>query len=213
MFTGLIKEIGTIKNITPNAEGCEISISCNELLPLIEIDESVAVNGCCLTATKIDSDSFKVQAVHVTLEKTTTGKLKVGSKVNLELALRASDRLGGHFVQGHINGIGKLTNFFQRGDNYELGIEVPKELKKYMIQEGSIALDGISLTLARVDESNTVTVSIIPHTWDNTILGTKKIGDSINIEVDVLAKYLENFISSAMKENKYQKSLQEFLTL
>lgn len=211
MFTGLIKEIGIIKKITPNNEGCEIVIASKSLLPEIHIDDSVAVNGCCLTATKINSDSFVVQAVHVTLEKTSIGKLKTGSKVNLELALKASDRLGGHFVQGHVNGTATIHSTLKRGNNYEVSLRVPSELKKYMIQEGSIALDGISLTLAKVDDSNIVTVSIIPHTWDNTILHDKKIGDIINVEVDVFAKYLENFFNNAMKAKSYNQTLQEFM--
>jgi riboflavin synthase len=213
MFTGLVKDIGTIERIIANQAGQQLIIKSSKLLSQIKIDDSVAVNGCCLTATEIMNESFKVQAVHVTLEKTTTGKLAVGDKVNLELALRASDRLGGHFVQGHINGVGKMVKTNQRGDNFELSIEVPSELKKYMIQEGSIALDGISLTLSHVNESNIVVVSIIPHTWHSTILHTKRNGDMINIEVDVLAKYLENFMLNAQKNNHYNKALSEFLSV
>lgn len=211
MFTGLIKEIGTIKSIRSNAEGKEITISSSTLLPEIMIDDSVAINGCCLTATKINSNSFRVQAIHVTLDKTIIGTLKPGSKVNMELALRAMDRLGGHFVQGHVNGIGEIKNINSRGKNYEVSIEVPSDIKKYLIQEGSIAIDGISLTLAKVDSTNIVSVSIIPHTWDNTILNTKKAGSVVNIEVDVLAKYIENFMNIKKNEKLNQESLINFL--
>jgi riboflavin synthase len=193
MFTGLIKDIGTIRSITPNNTGREFVIEAPQLYSEIEVDDSVATNGCCLTATKISEKTFTVQAVHVTLEKTNLGKLKIGDKVNLELALRPMDRLGGHFVQGHVNGIGKLQSVIPRGKNWEITITCPRELFKYMISEGSIAIDGISLTIARLTDTS-FTVSIIPHTYENTILHTKKVGDSVNIEVDMMAKYLENFM-------------------
>lgn len=194
MFTGLIKDIGTIKSIKPNAEGKEFVIETTKLSEQIAIDDSIATNGVCLTATQIQGQTFKVQAVHVTLEKTNLGKLKVGDKVNLELALRAMDRLGGHFVQGHVNSTGKVTSIKPLGKNYEISFKAPKDLFKYMIPEGSIAIDGISLTISKVTK-NEFSVSIIPHTYENTIIHTKKIGDSINIEVDMMAKYLENFLN------------------
>lgn len=193
MFTGLIKDIGTIKAITPNNTGREFVIEAPKLHSEIQIDDSVATNGCCLTAAKVSGKTFTVQAVHVTLEKTNLGKLKVGGQVNLELALRPMDRLGGHFVQGHVNGIGKIQSVMPRGNNWEITINCPRDLFKYMISEGSIALDGISLTIARLTDAS-FTVSIIPHTYENTVLHTKKVGDSVNIEVDMMAKYLENFM-------------------
>jgi riboflavin synthase len=193
MFTGIIKDIGTIRSIRANAEGREFVIDAPKLSSEIAIDDSVATNGVCLTATEINGSSFKIQAVHVTLEKTTIGKLKQGDKVNLELALRPMDRMGGHFVQGHVNGVAKITQINSKGKNYEVTLEAPKDLYRYMISEGSIALEGISLTISKLT-STSFSVSIIPHTWDNTILHMKKVGDSINIEVDMMAKYLENFI-------------------
>lgn len=193
MFTGLIKDIGTIKAIKSNPEGKEFTIEATKLIEEIKIDDSVATNGVCLTATEIRGSTFKVQAVHVTLEKTTTGKLTVGSKVNLELALRPMDRLGGHFVQGHVNGIGKILKIDSRGKNFDVTLEAPSDLRRYMIAEGSIALEGISLTISKLT-STSFSVSIIPHTWDNTILHAKKVGDYLNIEVDMMAKYLENFV-------------------
>lgn len=193
MFTGLIKDIGTIKSVRVNSEGREFIIDSPKLSSDIKIDDSIATNGVCLTATEIKATCFKVQAVHVTLEKTTIGKLKQGDKVNLELALRPMDRMGGHFVQGHVNGVGKVTHINSRGKNYEVTLQAPKDLYRYMITEGSIAIEGISLTIAKLTSQN-FSVSIIPHTWESTILHTKKVGDSINIEVDMMAKYLENFI-------------------
>lgn len=199
MFTGLIKDIGTIKRITKNAEGAEIEIE-TKLTSDIQIDDSVATNGVCLTAIKISPTSFITQAVHVTLEKSNLGKLKVGSKVNLELALRPMDRLGGHFVQGHVNGVGMLKSIRPRGKNWELEFQAPENLFKYIIDEGSIAIDGISLTVAAVMQKSFV-VSIIPHTFENTNLSQKKSGESVNIEVDMLAKYLENFVKNKDKSS------------
>jgi len=193
MFTGLIKDIGTIKSINTNVEGKEFIIQSKKLNSEIQIDDSVSTNGVCLTATEIKGDTFKIQAVHVTLEKTNIGKLNVGDKVNLELALRPMDRMGGHLVQGHVNGVGKIKDINSRGKNYVITMQAPPTLYKYMIPEGSIAIDGISLTISKLTSTD-FSVSLIPHSWDNTIFHSKKIGDSVNIEVDMMAKYLENFL-------------------
>ena len=151
MFTGLIKDIGTIKSVQKNSEGAEITIT-SKLCPDIEVDDSVATNGVCLTATSITDNTFKVQAVHMTLKKSNIGELRVGSKVNLELALRPIDRMGGHFVQGHVNGVGKFKSATSFGKNWECEFSAPKELFKYIINEGSITIDGISLTVAKVKQ-------------------------------------------------------------
>ncbi len=193
MFTGLIQEVGTIESITTNAEGKEFVIRAPSLISQIAIDDSVVTNGVCLTATKIEGESFRVQAIHVTLEKTSLGHLKVGSKVNLELSLRPMDRLGGHMVQGHVNALGKIKKIEKTGNNWEIEVSIPTELRKYMISEGSIALDGISLTIARLTDSS-LTVAIIPHTLEKTSLSSKKVGDVLNLEVDMVAKYIENFL-------------------
>lgn len=193
MFTGLIQEIGTIQSISTNREGKEFLIKAPGLINEIKIDDSIATNGVCLTATKIQGDCFRVQAIHMTLEKTSLGRLNTGDKVNLELSLRPQDRLGGHMVQGHVNAVGSIKSIKEIGDNWEIEISFPQDLRKYMILEGSIALEGISLTIARLTE-NSVTVAIIPHTLDKTTLSGKKVGDAINIEVDMVAKYIENFL-------------------
>jgi riboflavin synthase len=193
MFTGLIQELGTIQSITNNAEGKEFVIKAPTLIKEIEIDDSVATNGVCLTATEIKGDTFKVQAIHMTMEKTSIGTLRVGDKVNLELSLRPTDRLGGHFVQGHVNGLGRIKSIKTIGQNWEIEVIFPKELRKYMISEGSITLDGISLTIARLT-AETLTVAIIPHTLEKTSLSGKKVGDVLNLEVDMIAKYIENFL-------------------
>jgi len=193
MFTGLIQEVGTILSVSQNTEGKEFIIKAPGLIKEIQIDDSVATNGCCLTATQIKGDTFKVQAIHMTLQKTSIGGLKSGDKVNLELSLRPNDRLGGHFVQGHVNAVGKIKQIKTMGENWEIEVTIPKDLRKYMISEGSVAIEGISLTIARLT-SESLTVSIIPHTLEKTTLGTKKVGDDLNLEVDMIAKYIENFL-------------------
>ncbi len=193
MFTGLIKEVGKIVSVTPNNEGAELEIHCPHLISQIKTDDSVSVNGTCLTATKINDESFITQAVHVTLKKTNTGKLIQGSTVNLELALRATDHLGGHFVQGHVNTVESLQNINMRGKNWEFQFSLSSNYRRYFISEGSVAINGVSLTVATLADDS-FTVSIIPHTYDNTTFQDLKIGDQVNIEVDVLAKYVENFM-------------------
>lgn len=193
MFTGLIQEVGTIKSIVTNSEGKEFIIEAPALIKNIQIDDSVATNGVCLTATKISGNTFKVQAVHMTLSKTSIGFLKPSDKVNLELSLTPTDRLGGHFVQGHVNALGKIKNIETMGENWEIEVSFPADLRKYMILEGSIALDGISLTIAKL-KTDSLTVAIIPHTLEKTALASKKVGDHLNIEVDMIAKYIENFL-------------------
>lgn len=193
MFTGLIETTGKILNIQKTDSGKVFEISAKDLLPEIQVDDSVAVNGVCLTATSLLQESFLVTAVHLTLEKTNLHTLNVGDEVNLELALKFSDRLGGHLVQGHVGGIALLKTMTKKGDNYEIEFEIPQDQMKYIIKEGSIALDGISLTVADIHE-NKILVTVIPHTWSKTQLKNRKIGDKINFEVDLMAKYLENFL-------------------
>ena len=196
MFTGLIKEVGRVKEIRSNPEGKELIIKSCDLLLEMGIDDSVSVNGACQTVTKVKKDSFMVQSIHVTLEKTTLGNLKPGDPVNLELALKANDRLGGHFVQGHVNDTGVISNIKSIGENYLYTVRYPKNLGKYIISEGSIAIDGISLTVARLNrETSELTVSLIPHTMENTNLASLKVGSKVNLEVDLLAKYIENLLS------------------
>ncbi len=190
MFTGIIEETGKITKVLPIAGGKQIKISASKILGDISIDDSVCVNGVCLTVIKKEDNGFWIDAVGETLEKTTFSNIQAPSQVNLERSLKLNDRLGGHFVQGHVNGIGIISEIVKRGENYLLQINVPENLEKYLINEGSIAIDGISLTIVST-EKNTVNISIIPHTWKNTILQFKNIGDSVNIEVDVIAKYVE----------------------
>lgn len=212
MFTGLIQEVGIIESINANTEGKEFVIRAPELIKEIKIDDSVATNGVCLTATKIQGECFHVQAIHVTLEKTSLGHLKARDKVNLELSLKPTDRLGGHFVQGHVNALGKIKSISKIGNNWEIEVTFPENLRKYMISEGSIALDGISLTIARLT-SSTLTVAIIPHTLEKTSLSSKKIGDVLNLEVDMIAKYIENFVMFGKDSSKNKEWAENFFNV
>ena len=193
MFTGLIQAIGVVKRVSDGPEGKTLAIQCPGLIGDIAVDDSVAVDGVCLTATRLEPDGFIAQAIHTTLEKTTIGLLRPAQRVNLELAMRASDRLGGHLVQGHVNAIGRIAAIETRGLNWLIQIDFPADLRKYMISEGSITIDGISLTIAEVSDSR-LTVSIIPHTLAHTTLSDRSAGDAVNIEVDIMAKYIENFL-------------------
>jgi len=212
MFTGLVEEIGIVKSIIPNKEGKELVFESQELISEIKIDDSVSINGACQTATKISGNTFTVQAVHVTLDKTTLGTLKVGDEVNMELALRLSDRLGGHLVQGHVNDIGVIRKIEQTGENYLTSVQVSENQMKYIVQEGSITIDGISLTVAKLDKSTrTATVSIIPHTWKNTVLRNRKVGSKVNIEVDIIGKYVENLLFHNEQHKKSSNITEEWL--
>lgn len=193
MFTGLIEEVGIVSMKQVNAEGVLFHIFSTQIIDDLKVNDSVSINGVCLTVTNIYQDVFTVQAVHMTLEKSSLKLLSLSDKVNLERALRLNDRMGGHFVQGHVNSTGVFTRLENKGNNYLLWIKIPSSQFKYIVEEGSIALDGVSLTVARID-GDEIVCSIIPHTWSKTNLSHKKIGDLINVEVDMLAKYVENIL-------------------
>lgn len=201
MFTGLIEEIGIIKKITPIAGGRKFCISGNIIFDDLKIDDSVAVNGVCLTVTDIKAKTFEADAVGETLTKSTLAYIKENTNVNLERALRLSDRLGGHIVQGHVNGIGEVAAVKRRGDNYLLEIIIPSTLEKYVVEEGSVTINGVSLTVADL-KGIRIGLSIIPHTWHKTVLNNLGSGDKVNIETDVLAKYIEKLINKSDSANQ-----------
>ena len=201
MFTGIIKEIGIIENVKENLTGKEITIKCPEMVLKLTPNDSVAVDGVCQTVAQIKKDCFIVQAVHTTLKKTTLGDLKIKDEVNLELPMTLSEPLGGHLVQGHVNGVAVLFKMDFKGGNKNLIFEIPMNLCAYIIKEGSIAINGISLTVAEIHE-NKIMVSIIPHTWTKTNLRNIKIGSRVNLEVDVIAKYVESFLLNKEKKIK-----------
>ena len=194
MFTGIIEEIAKIDTTKPIAGGLSIKIEAKKILNDISVNDSICIDGVCLTVTNFDDSGFWVDAVGATQEKTTFASVKTSSSVNLERSVRLNDRLGGHLVQGHVNGIGTISEIQKLGEDYLLKIYVPESLERYLIKEGSISINGISLTIADLYK-NVVSISIIPHTWQNTNLKYKKINDLVNIEIDILAKYVEKLLN------------------
>jgi riboflavin synthase len=192
MFTGLVQDIGSIESVEGGAEGARLRIA-TRLGAEIGLGDSVAVNGVCLTATEADASGFATEAMNQTLEVTVIGALDPGARVNLELATRADERLGGHIVQGHADGSGRVLEIAEDGFARRVRIEIPPELLRYVVDKGSIALNGVSLTVATLGEA-WVEVSLIPETLERTNLGDAAPGDPLNVEVDVLAKYVERLL-------------------
>lgn len=198
MFTGIIEELGILKNTSPIPGGQKITISANKVLDDLEIDHSIAVDGVCLTVVHLEKKDFSVEAVGETLSKTTIGGLNMGEQVNLERAMQLGDRLGGHMVQGHVNDVAPLIHLEKRGDNWYIEVKIADQLEPYVIDEGSIALNGISLTIAKLKGVH-VGISVIPHTYNNTNIKNWKVGQSINIETDFMARYIEKMIQPKKK--------------
>ena len=201
MFTGLVEEIGVISAIQESGDGRKIRISCKKLLEDIKVKESISVGGICLTVVGVGSDYFEVDVVSETIIRSNIGQYLEGDKVNLEGALMLSDRLGGHIVQGHVDGIATVRSH-ERGDTGSLLIiDIPEELRKYVVEKGSITLDGISLTVASLNGTE-LSVALVPHTLEITTMGETEPGDSVNVEVDVLAKYVENMMKGYTDSGK-----------
>ena len=196
MFTGIVEEIGRIEKMTHISGGLRMNIRAEKILEDTKVNDSICIDGVCLTVTEISQNSFGVDVVGTTLDKTTFNQCHQNDFVNLERSVRLSDRVGGHLVQGHVNAVGKISELQKLGENYLLKIVVPEELEKYVIKEGSIAINGISLTIADLNK-NEISISIIPHTWQNTNLRNKKTNDFVNVEVDILAKYVEKLLSQS----------------
>lgn len=193
MFTGLIEEIGEIERVTSLGGGKRLKVKANIVLEDVNIDDSIAINGCCQTVVAFDKNHFEVVAIEETLRKTTLGSFKKGTKVNLERALAVGKRMGGHYVQGHVDCVGTVVKVMPEKTDWLVTISFPNEFRKYIVNVGSIALEGVSLTVARV-ESNTFTVALIPHTWENTTIGKFRAGQKVNLEFDILSKYVENMM-------------------
>jgi len=193
MFTGLIEEIGTIENIVRQQDKINLSIKAKKILTDTKIDDSISINGICLTVVDIKTNSFAVQAVRETMQKSTIANWRKGEFVNLERAMKINDRLGGHIVQGHIDGIGTIDKITKLSDTLELEIILPTGKNSYTIEKGSIAIDGISLTIAKKAKDK-IRIAVIPHTLNNTTLKDKKVNDKINIEFDFFAKYIQNYL-------------------
>jgi riboflavin synthase len=187
MFTGIVRERGRVASMEESPDGLRLEISAPETASRLEVGDSVSISGACLTATAVSSGSFSVTAVAETLSRTTLGRLAVEDGVNLETAARVGDPLGGHVVQGHVDGLGRIA---AAGDDGRVWVEAPPEILRYCVEKGSIAVDGVSLTIAGLREG-AFEVALIPHTLEVTTLGALEPGDEVNLEVDVLAKYVE----------------------
>ena len=200
MFTGIIEEVGTISSINKTGNSIRLSINADEILKDVHNGDSIAVNGICLTVTDFTSNYFSADVMHETMNRTSLAGLRVKSPVNLERAMAANGRFGGHIVSGHIDGTGKIKRIEKDGIAFLYTIRADSKILKYIIEKGSIAIDGISLTVAKVSDSD-FCVSIIPHTLKSTILGTKKINDTVNLENDCIGKYVEKLIGHKNKSN------------
>ena len=200
MFTGLVAELGRITAIEKGESSAVFTVAAPALISQIALGDSVAVNGVCLTATSIAGDSFTADVMVQTLAVTSLSQLSVGSPVNLELAALLNTRMGGHMVQGHVDGVATVVGLTP-GDKWaQFDITVPEKLAKYIVNQGSISLDGVSLTVGQInDANNVVTVWLIPETLERTNLSAKQPGDLINVEVDVLAKYVERLLAKGEK--------------
>lgn len=195
MFTGIIEEIGTIKEFTKSTNSALIVVECSKILENLQIGESIAIDGVCQTVTKFDKGSFSAQVSSETLSVTTFSKLKKDDKVNLERALSVNGRFGGHIVTGHIDGLAKIKNIQKMSEFYNIKFEISQDLAKYVAKKGSVTLNGISLTVADI-LNNEFSIAIIPHTFENTNLKYLQTGDFVNFEVDILAKYVEKILST-----------------
>ena len=198
MFTGLVEHVGTIESVQRSDGGARIHVNAGPLAHGLAKSGSIAVNGCCLTAVEISGKTFAADLSGETLRRTNLCELKPGTRVNLERPLTAMKELGGHFVQGHVDGIGRVARLESEGANWWFGVRVPPELARYIALKGSIALDGISLTVAGWHDS-VVETAIIPFTHKHTNVSSLKIGDAVNVECDVLAKYVERMIEGRLE--------------
>jgi riboflavin synthase len=195
MFTGMVEDIGTVNKIKPRRKEVLFTIKTKNIdVKEIRRGDSISINGTCLTVISIGDDAFTIEASHETLKRTNLSKLEIGSKVNLERSLKLGDRLGGHIVNGHIDGVGKVDSTQKQGKSVEIWFSLPKGLSKYVVEKGSIAVDGVSLTVNAVN-GDRFSVNIIPYTREVTVFGKTKPGDSVNIECDIIGKYTERLMA------------------
>lgn len=208
MFTGIIEEVGIVSAFSKLSHGADLKISCKKILEDVKLGDSISVNGVCTTVVKFDNTSFEVNISDETLKISNLSNLKTGDLVNLERALKLSDRLSGHIVSGHVETVVKYLSKEQLGEFYNMYFEIPFKYSKYMVKKGSITINGISLTIADINE-NTFSCAVIPHTFENTNLKELKNSDIVNIETDILAKYTENFIIKNEKREITKSFLEE----
>ncbi|MDO5147457.1 MAG: riboflavin synthase [Eubacteriales bacterium] len=201
MFTGIIEEVGEIKSIKMGANSAVITIQAKKIMEDIHLGDSIAMNGVCLTVTSFDRNSYSVDVMHETLRRTNLGKLKSGSRVNLERAMAADGRFGGHIVAGHVDDPGTIIAMEKDDNAIWITITTTPAVLRYIVEKGSITIDGISLTVARVDDKS-FAVSVIPHTGEHTTLLDKKPGDTVNLETDMVGKYVEKLLRCEAEEKK-----------
>ncbi len=192
MFTGIIEEVGVIQELRFVSEGATITLAASAITPGIKIGDSISVNGVCLTATRVGPNSFLCDISSETLRRSNLRQAKQGTRVNLERSLMVGDRLGGHFVLGHVDDVGRLTAKTASGEGFEMTFDFPRALERYLVYKGSIAVNGISLTISSL-KKDSFSVAVIPHTFQTTNLNMLMIGDLVNLEVDILGKYFERF--------------------
>jgi riboflavin synthase len=193
MFTGLVEETGRLKNKTKTGEGFQFTFSAEKVFDDLKIGSSISVNGCCLTVIKKEGNAFSVDAIEETLKKTNLGMLQIEDRVNLERPLKADARLGGHFVLGHVDTTGVVKEVQELSNSHFMKITFPDKFKSYLIYVGSVSIDGVSMTVAELGD-NWFGVGIIPFTWQETVFSDRKIGDKVNLEFDVLGKYVERIM-------------------
>lgn len=193
MFTGIVEEIGTIEKIIYASRSCMLTIRCRKVLEGTQVGDSIAVNGACLTVTELTATSFLCDVTPETMKRTAFSLFKAGTQVNLERALRLCDRLGGHIMLGHVDSTGKILSIYREENALNISVEAEARFEKYMLEKGSVAIDGVSLTIAKKKGAAFI-VSLIPHTGKMTSLLSKKTGDPVNLEYDYLGKYVEQFV-------------------
>lgn len=204
MFTGIVEELGTVKHLQKGTKSVVLTIEANKILSDASVGSSIAVNGVCLTVTSFTQTNFTADVMHETLKRSSLGSLVVGGKVNLERAMAANGRFGGHIVAGHIDDIGTISTIKKDDNAIWYTIETTDMLLRYVIAKGSIAIDGISLTVATLNKTN-FSVSVIPHTLKNTVLAFKKVGDIVNLENDCIGKYVERLLATQEGKNNITK--------
>lgn len=198
MFTGLVEDIGTVERADRRSDSVVFSIAPGQIdTSELCLGDSVSISGVCLTVTDIEPQRFTVLAGAETLRRTALGEVRARGKVNLERALRVGDRLGGHMMQGHVDGVGQIAGKRDLGANIEISFSAPRDLLRYVVEKGSIAVDGISLTVNRVD-AQSFSVALIPHTVERTTLAGKRVGDRVNLEVDIIGKYVEKLLAGRL---------------
>lgn len=211
MFTGIIEHLGKVASLTASRDGGRLAIdltSAPQIAAEIKQGDSIAVNGCCLTVVEHDKKHFSADLSGETLRRTSLGEKKPGDPVNLERPLTAGARLGGHFVQGHVDGVGRVTSLTPAGENWWLSIEVPENLRRYVAEKGSISIEGISLTVARWHDG-VASIAIIPFTYQHTNVHALSAGDRVNLEVDILAKYVESLLTPVKANSATRLSIKE----